>query len=85
MTGQTMLTAESAFVFTSLDMKIVSVMVYSPMKSMVAIVGKAKRSRGISVKSCARGFPGVLGRVIGIASCLFRKYKPLRRIAEFCQ
>jgi hypothetical protein len=43
--GHTILIAERASVFTNRATKIVSTMVYSPMKIIITIVGKAKPRR----------------------------------------
>ena len=60
MTGVTMLIADKASVFTNRDTNIVSPMVYSPIKTIVNIVGNANFSKDLIVKSCAKGLSNIL-------------------------
>ena len=55
-TGVTMLTADRASVLTKRETTIVSPMVYSPIKTIVTMVGKANFSRETAVKSCLSGW-----------------------------
>ena len=54
--GYTILSADKALVPTSLDTKIPSTMVYKDMKTIITMVGNAKRSRERNLKSFAIEF-----------------------------
>ena len=56
-TGHTILSADSALVPTNRATKIVSTIVYSPMSSIIIIVGSANFSNDFISKSCESGFP----------------------------
>ena len=93
-TGQTIFNAESAFVATKRATKIVSATVYSPMKIIIKIVGNANFSSDFMVKFCDNGLRSSISSALRFffLQCIaaetvfcFLQYKPLCRIAKFCQ